>query len=200
MKYNATFIGREVGAIGISYNITATVEGANEEAARLALYDRYEHILGLQLKAVETVKIDPAKLNRRERQALQELRHYDSLERLAERCGVEAPDGRQIAAALARLESKASRAATAQCNGEPYLGQPFREEDEWTAFKEQITCKVAALFNSAPPPGFFINSDPRGYALKIDNEDPAGKALIDAVKLHTDWGGYGILSPEITGN
>ena len=42
----------------------------------------------------------------------------------------------------------------------------------------------------------FINLDPRGYALKIDDEwmrehkQPLGH-------LHQDWGGYGILAPEI---
>lgn len=40
--------------------------------------------------------------------------------------------------------------------------------------------------------GFFINGDPRGYALKIDMlkiaDAPTG--------LHRDWGNYGILAPE----
>jgi hypothetical protein len=41
----------------------------------------------------------------------------------------------------------------------------------------------------------FVNLDPRGYALKIDEawmrkHNPA---------LSRDWGGYGLLAPEING-
>lgn len=43
------------------------------------------------------------------------------------------------------------------------------------------------------PVPVFINLDPRGYALKIDDEWMRRK---DA-KLHTDMGGYGIIAPEI---
>ena len=50
MRYKATFTGRKAGADGIFYPITAYVSGADEEAARLALYDSYEHILGLTLE------------------------------------------------------------------------------------------------------------------------------------------------------
>ena len=50
MQYQATFTGREVGAIGKFYPITATTQGDNEEQARLNLYDRYEHITGLKLE------------------------------------------------------------------------------------------------------------------------------------------------------
>ena len=39
-----------------------------------------------------------------------------------------------------------------------------------------------------------INFDPRGYALKIK-----GEYLID-VKLYRDWGGYGSVAPEFSGN
>ena len=56
MKYKATFRGREAGAIGIMQDITTTTEGETPEAARLALYDRFEHITGLTLKPVERVK------------------------------------------------------------------------------------------------------------------------------------------------
>jgi hypothetical protein len=38
----------------------------------------------------------------------------------------------------------------------------------------------------------FINRDPRGYALKIDD---AWMRETNAA-LHTDWGGYGIIAPE----
>lgn len=49
MRYTATFTGRTAGAIGIFHRITTEVSGATPEAARLALYDRYEHIHQLAL-------------------------------------------------------------------------------------------------------------------------------------------------------
>lgn len=52
MRYKAQFTGRTAGAIGISYPIATEVEAEDREGARLALYDRYEHIAGLTLKPV----------------------------------------------------------------------------------------------------------------------------------------------------
>ena len=50
--YNATFHGRTKDAIGITYAITDTTYGTDEESARLNLYDKYEHIRGLKLEEV----------------------------------------------------------------------------------------------------------------------------------------------------
>ena len=154
-----------------------------------------------------------AKLNKRERRAEQLLAHYATCERLALALGMPAAkvDGKKISVALLKIERDANNAATAQCNGADYNGQPFRktwdelDENPWEAFKRSIAERVALVFGRSPrpenaPPAFFVNGDARGYALKIDNEKPEGRALIEAVKLHTDWGGYGILSPEITGD
>ena len=44
MNYIAYFVGREKGAIGINYRINLHVEAANEDEARLKLYDTHEHI------------------------------------------------------------------------------------------------------------------------------------------------------------
>ena len=146
-----------------------------------------------------------AKLNKRERHAAALLAHYATCERLARCLGVTDPDGKKISVALLKLERDASNAACAQCNGEAVNGQPFRTDEAWEDFKRSIAERVAMVFGRSPraehaPAGFFFNSDPRGYALKIDNENPEGLALIRAVGLHTDFGGYGILSPEIDGN
>ena len=40
-----------------------------------------------------------------------------------------------------------------------------------------------------------INGDPRGYALKVDDKWVCGNNAV----LKRDWGGYGILAPEFTG-
>ena len=39
----------------------------------------------------------------------------------------------------------------------------------------------------------FVNRDPRGYALKIKSEWVREKGAA----IHQDWGGYGIIAPEI---
>jgi len=36
--------------------------------------------------------------------------------------------------------------------------------------------------------------DPRGYALKLDDE----WTRANAPHIHRDWGGYGILAPDLT--
>jgi hypothetical protein len=101
-------------------------------------------------------------------------------------------DGLKMWRALRRLERIANDAATAQCNGETYRTQPFREDSEWEAFKGQIKATAKHIFGGTLPKGFFVNGDPRGYALKINPERgdvPAG--------LHQDFGGYGCLAAEI---
>ena len=50
--YLASFTGRLIGAIGVSYQITDTTHGKDREEARLNLYDRYENIHGLRLTEV----------------------------------------------------------------------------------------------------------------------------------------------------
>ena len=108
-------------------------------------------------------------------------------------------DGRAILRRLRRIERIAHDAATANCNGAAYNGQPFRpdwdadgEETDftpWQVFQAEITAKVAAVFGGGLPAGFFFNRDARGCALKIGREHvPAG--------LDTDWGGDGELSPN----
>lgn len=49
MKYIATFTGREKNAIGLFYQITASVEANNPEEANLRLYYKYDHISQLTL-------------------------------------------------------------------------------------------------------------------------------------------------------
>jgi hypothetical protein len=48
--YEVRFYGRTIGAIGILYWITDTVQAENEEAAKLKLYDKYEHISILTIR------------------------------------------------------------------------------------------------------------------------------------------------------
>jgi hypothetical protein len=48
--YTFTFIGRKVGAIGITYRITVTTEADSVESAKAWLWEHYEHITQLEIK------------------------------------------------------------------------------------------------------------------------------------------------------
>jgi hypothetical protein len=89
---------------------------------------------------------------------------------------------------LRRLENAAARIALRLCNGPEY------PEGEADRLESGIFNKLDELLdwaNSGVP--VIINRDPRGHSLKIDDE----WMRKHRPKLHTDWGGYGILAPEI---
>ena len=48
-RYAAEFHGRPKHSIGASYFVSTFVDGDTPEAAQLALYDEYEHLLGVRL-------------------------------------------------------------------------------------------------------------------------------------------------------
>jgi hypothetical protein len=157
-----------------------------------------------------TVKAQPENVpTKRERRAAQLLAHYEKCEALARFLGKPNPNGKRISNALRVLEYEANNAATAQCNGTSYNGQPFRSLEapsaqapalsEWEYYVDSVRGRVSRILGDVPP-GFKVNADARGYALKIDNDNANGQNLIKALRLHTDWGGYGILSPEIDGH
>lgn len=147
------------------------------------------------------------KLTKKERRKMDLDRHYAALVRLAEACGVKKADGKKLSVALLKIEREAHQAATAYCNGETYREFNFNaDENAWDNFTEGIEKRVQALF-SGKLPYFFVNGDARGYALKLDNEQQAGiksdgkaQEFIRTIGLQTDWGGYGLLAPEITGD
>ena len=142
---------------------------------------------------------------KRERRAAQLIAHYATCERLAQALGMPGKiDGKRISVFLLQLERDANAGCTASCNGEVFTCYSLRfdfraDENAFDRFRDYIENRIKDFFGTVPP-AFFLNGDARGYALKIDNEKPEGKGLIEAVKLRTDWGGYGILSPEITGD
>jgi hypothetical protein len=90
------------------------------------------------------------------------------------------------------LERRAHKFAEDVCN------IPMNEstvERKYQAYEREAT----ELFGGELPNGFFINRDPRGYALKIDDttiRDQADKWQAQGHWPYQDWGGYGILSPE----
>lgn len=83
---------------------------------------------------------------------------------------------------LNALEKKAHKWAEDMCN----IPMPEAQAQE---YHDTVNREIVAILGYMPE-GFFYNTDPRGYALKIDNE----KASVEG--MHTDWGGFGILAPE----
>lgn len=90
--------------------------------------------------------------------------------------------GLQVWRKLRQLEAQANAMACKQCNGEITT-------EQMDTFTESVTVAVGKVFGVVPP-GFFVNRDPRGYALKLE---PGSVPYA----LHKDWGRYQILAPEI---
>jgi len=84
---------------------------------------------------------------------------------------------------LLRLETKAHRLAVDFCNG-------VIDQLEWDKKADQILTKVETILNNKKV--LFLNSDARGYALKIDDEYLKNNNF----NIHRDWGGYGIIAPD----
>jgi hypothetical protein len=96
-------------------------------------------------------------------------------------------EGARLYRALRRLECEASRYNETECN----VGIPEKVADR---FEKRVHRLIKKHFGNLD--GFFLNGDPRGYALKIESEETARLASI-GINLHRDWGGYGILAPEL---
>lgn len=130
-------------------------------------------------------------MNKKERKQIQLEKHYQALEKLAVLCGVDSVNGKKLSNKLRRIEAIANKAATDFCNGD-------MDSNQFNFISEEITGKVQHLFNNKLT-GFFVNSDCRGYALKIETECTNELKSLN-INLQNDWGGYGLIAPEITGN
>lgn len=96
---------------------------------------------------------------------------------------------------LRALENRGYTLALRLCNGPEFPG-----EEDADKIGDAILAKVDALlrFGLAGVP-VFLNRDPRGYALKIQDNYMRTLQETTNVRLETDWGGYGIIAPEIKG-
>lgn len=93
------------------------------------------------------------------------------------------------------LERKAHAIEEEACNGNPNA----RTEEQYNAWqasiehREELIHKAfERLFGVPLAYPYFINGDPRGYALKIKSEAAAN------MNIPRDWGGYGIIAPDLT--
>jgi hypothetical protein len=83
--------------------------------------------------------------------------------------------------ALRNLENKAHKWAEDACN--------YDIQEKTQTRRRNIVFRDIADILGRVPAGFVYNTDPRGHALKIESEAvPQG--------MITDWGGYGIISPN----
>lgn len=86
-----------------------------------------------------------------------------------------------------RLEAEAHRLHESECNG------TVTDEDQADRKEKSILKRLDLILNfKAQNIPVFINGDPRGYALKIQ-DDYVKEHNLD---IHRDWGGYGIIAPE----
>ena len=105
---------------------------------------------------------------------------------------------------LNRIERKAHHATTCLCNTNTlhlmelnkYTGYDVKQatEAEQDKFFEGIKKQVVKILGKEAEKHFFINFDPRGYALKLKSEFCKDK------KIYKDFGGYGIIAPDFTPN
>lgn len=98
----------------------------------------------------------------------------------------------KLSKSLRRLEREAARVGLRLCNGPEY-----ETEDGADVECEVVLRKVDKLTGyKAKGIPVFVNRDPRGYALKVEDGWMAEYRKTAKNRLHTDWGGYGILAPD----
>ena len=131
-------------------------------------------------------------MTKKEQRQAQLNRHYNSLNNLYKlNTGEDHPNPKRLSSTLLRLECEAHREKLGQMNDN--IGEQCNEDGDYIESDNRIEAikeKVLKLFKGKLN-GFFINYDARGYALKIKTE------AIGDTGLHRDFGGYGILAPEI---
>ena len=133
---------------------------------------------------------------KKQRQAEQIKDHGENLLHLFPRATERDPI--KLCKTLRRMEAKAQEIALRLCNGPEFPGG----YDEVDALTGAILEKVNAILGNTGknPVPVFVNRDPRGYALKISSEWTFAYCQQTGRRIYSDWGGYGIIAPEITGD
>lgn len=93
---------------------------------------------------------------------------------------------------LRRIEGAANKLAVGLDCCNTLSLESMEAEKRLSRIKGRVAAALGETWSELERQGVFINLDPRGYALKIDDEYMRAHSL----KLHTDWGGFGVLAPE----
>lgn len=102
--------------------------------------------------------------------------------------------GEEIYQKLKRIEATAQRYAERSCNGELTTEEEERADDRTRKQVEELLPRLKNFAHN-PRSAFFINGDPRGYALKVQ-EGICEHLRALGLSTYTDFGGYFILAPE----
>lgn len=119
-------------------------------------------------------------------------RMYERIENHGEKLLVIFPNASEqdpilLSKAALKLERFIHQAELDDCNG--------TASDESVAKREEAARRrFQKLFGTKLEGDFFINGDARGYTLKV-KDSAMRKQNID---LPRDWGGYGIIAPDLT--
>ena len=125
-------------------------------------------------------------ISKKERMTQNIIRHGNDL--LAIFPNAKVDNAIELCKKLRRYELKAERITTALCNGCDSVTEE-KHERELEKIEERVLKLLGMELCFLP---FFINRDPRGYALKLSDTYVADK------RIHKDWGGYGILAPDFS--
>lgn len=109
------------------------------------------------------------------------IRHCERIKVIFPKCAV--LTNNTLYKRLSRLEAEAVRLAERECNEQLPEGYSGLK-------RESILRRLDSLLDFSGSVSVFVNTDPRGYGLKI--KDGAAKDMI----IERDMGGYGIICPE----
>jgi hypothetical protein len=98
-------------------------------------------------------------------------------------------DGLKLWRSLRKIENAFSSVSVAYCNGDA-------NDKQWEAAKDKAKAAVLKTLGKFPD-GFMLNSDPRGYALKLRGPEAGYKGATMPEGIEKDMGGNGLLAPEI---
>jgi hypothetical protein len=105
------------------------------------------------------------------------------IENLSKVVGV--PISKENFKTLAEIELEGNRFAVKYCNGDI-------DSERYFTLENQLMSRVQDILGYPVKNIIFLNSDPRGYFLKIKDDYMREYRF----KLETDWGGFGIVCPD----